>query len=82
MFLITHVLSVGGLRVKLCLLMHLDTLWYLMVQLPFHVIKVLCYIVVLVFCVTEILLGRKQNSLAAQAMHELGNIHYHSGNIR
>ncbi|XP_071817646.1 cilia- and flagella-associated protein 54-like isoform X3 [Apostichopus japonicus] len=30
----------------------------------------------------EILLGRKQNSLAAQAMHELGNIHYHSGNIR
>ena len=25
---------------------------------------------------------RKQKSLAAQAMHELGNIMFHSGNIR
>ena len=31
---------------------------------------------------TEMLQFRKQKSLAAQAMHELGNIMFHSGNIR
>ena len=30
----------------------------------------------------EMLQFRKQKSLAAQAMHELGNIMFHSGNIR
>ena len=32
--------------------------------------------------ITEMLQFRKQKSLAAQAMHELGNIMFHSGNIR
>ena len=35
-----------------------------------------------VFLSTEMLQFRKQKSLAAQAMHELGNIMFHSGNIR
>ncbi|XP_022098854.1 cilia- and flagella-associated protein 54-like [Acanthaster planci] len=30
----------------------------------------------------EMLLARKQLGLAAQAMHELGNLHYHAANIR
>ena len=34
------------------------------------------------FLSTEMLQFRKQKSLAAQAMHELGNIMFHSGNIR
>lgn len=34
------------------------------------------------FLFTEMLQFRKQKSLAAQAMHELGNIMFHSGNIR
>ena len=38
----------------------------------------------LVVCLlsAEMLQFRKQKSLAAQAMHELGNIMFHSGNIR
>ncbi|KAL3852227.1 hypothetical protein ACJMK2_015897, partial [Sinanodonta woodiana] len=30
----------------------------------------------------EMLLAKNQRDLAAQAMHELGNLHFHSGNIR
>ncbi|XP_063952273.1 cilia- and flagella-associated protein 54-like isoform X1 [Lytechinus pictus] len=30
----------------------------------------------------EMLMARKQSGLAAQAMHELGNIHYHASNIK
>ena len=28
------------------------------------------------------LMARKQSGLAAQAMHELGNVHYHASNIK
>jgi len=32
--------------------------------------------------VAEILLAHNQRSLAAQAMHELGNVQYHNSNLR
>ena len=34
------------------------------------------------FGVTELLLAGNQKGLAAEAMRELGNLHYHNGNIR
>ena len=43
------------------------------------------YLVKIEFCLSffpEMMLARKQYGLASQAMHELGNVHYHAGNIR
>ena len=34
------------------------------------------------FLFQEMLLARKELELAAQAMHEIGNLNYHAGNVR
>jgi len=36
-----------------------------------------CYLFIL-----EMLLAKKDSQLAAQAMHEIGNLQYHAGNLR
>lgn len=35
-----------------------------------------------IVCFTEMLLAKNQRDLAAQAMHETGNLHYHANNLR